>query len=914
MNTTTATPMRQTRLSRALTVSFATLSLVALTAGVAAADRFVATTGSDAANDCSNSGAPCATIPFAVLQATAGETVQVGAGTYTGSVSIDKPLTLRGAQAGVPIASRTAGGTGETIVDARGLAAAISISSGGVTVEGLDLLGDAQTYAGVVMYANADLPNVVVRGNFVRGMALANPNSSFTHFAYGVFGVTGTAGDRKQITGLVVQGNDIRDLGAAGTVAGAGVYLHNVVGATPGTGATITGNAFRNLASRDAGLNRGVGVVIDAGADDALGIPTAPGSGVAVSGNTYANATAGAVLFAANSTFSEGQAAFTNVLALAVNVFRLATIDTVALGRHVTSNALVGFADADGYFATIQNAVDASQPSAELRPTAHVFNETPILTRGVQLLGPRAGEDARTRDPLLGETTLALGVLIRAEGATLDGLSISNPGGIAVHADATATSATVRNCIVTTAVRGIALDRAQSAFAQQNLVTDVDELGISAGSDNLTPTIGDDVVSVAVFQDNEVVDAAVGIGGYLRNSTISRNLMRDHPGIELGAGIAGQFRDSVVEKNVVRNYERGAGILLTGVANRPITRDTIFKCNELLDNYFGILIEPAQTTIDGISIRSNTMTGNTIGALNYPSTPLDATLNWWGCAGGPGTAGCDPAGVNIAYAPFLTATPDCLSCVTNEDCDDNVICNGPEVCDTTTSLCAPGTPPVCDTTPADAQCNVAACQELFGCVVTPVEDGTACDVDPGCSTDDACVAGECLQGPGGGDADQDGICDADDICPFCGLPMELEKVRLVADRGGARPSGKVVVKGSFIAPIGSPEEFNALNPIGIQVFDGGSLAVDAPFLLTECSQRRSIITCKSADRRFNLRVKPFRPRDLTGKQILTFTLSKLDIGPSFQGPVTVVLRHGGQITRTGSMSSCVTAPGLLRCF
>ncbi len=86
------------------------LSLIAQQAG---AVRYVATTGSDAANDCSNSGTPCATIQVAVDAATAGEEIRVAEGTYSGTavvivnrsgtnysykqvVFIDKALTLRG--------------------------------------------------------------------------------------------------------------------------------------------------------------------------------------------------------------------------------------------------------------------------------------------------------------------------------------------------------------------------------------------------------------------------------------------------------------------------------------------------------------------------------------------------------------------------------------------------------------------------------------------------------------------------------------------------------------------------------------------------------------------------------------------------------------------------------------------------
>ncbi len=887
--------------------------LVAALPEAAHADRFVATTGSDAGNDCTNPASPCATIANAIAQASPGEVVTVGAGTFPGSLSVTKPLTLRGAQAGVPIASRTAGSAGETILDARGLASAIHVGSSDVVVEGFDIVGDAATYAGIVLYANADITNVAIRDNFIHGMALANPNASFTQFAYGVFGVTGTLGNRKQISGLVVQGNDIYGLGAAGSVAGAAVYLHNVAGATPGDGATISGNRFRDLATRDTVLNVGAGVVIDAGADDFLGLPIAPSSGVALSGNLYVNSDVGAALIAASSSFSETAASFANVKAIAINIGRQTTIDVATLGRYVFTGSLVAFADSDGYFATIQAAVDASTPAAEVRATAGTFPETVTLTRGIQLLGPRAGEDARTRDPLLGEATITRGIRIRAEGATVDGVTVGNPGGAAIHADQTATTATVRNTRVDGATRGIALDRAQNATVTGSFVKNVTDDAICAGTDSGTQSPLDDVPSIALIESNESVGAKVGVQGYLQFSVVRGNVFRDNPSLELGAGIAGALIDSVVEMNTVSGYERGAGVLLTGSPNRPLTHHTLFRCNSFLDNYFGILIEVTQTTTEGILVRGNTISGNTIGALNYPAVALDATNNWWGCAGGPGTPGCDVAGQNVTFTPFLPIEPECGTCLVDEECDDALFCNGPESCDVIIGQCLPGTPPTCDLGGADPQCNVAACDETFGCVAIPISDGTVCDLGTLCSVSDTCVSGACVAGPGAGDADGDGICDADDTCSDCGFPLVIDRARLIANRGRARDNGKVVVKASFIAPPGSGEELDVSAPIIIQVRDGGSLAVDAPFQLGECKERRGIVTCRSTDRRYNMRVKPFRPRAGTGKQIVTFSLNQLDIGPSFTPPVTVQLRHGAGIVRTGSIATCKTAPGALRC-
>jgi predicted outer membrane repeat protein len=59
--------------------------------------RYVAPVGVDADNNCLNAGSPCATIPRAISQASPGDTVDVAAGAYTESITINKTLVLRGA-------------------------------------------------------------------------------------------------------------------------------------------------------------------------------------------------------------------------------------------------------------------------------------------------------------------------------------------------------------------------------------------------------------------------------------------------------------------------------------------------------------------------------------------------------------------------------------------------------------------------------------------------------------------------------------------------------------------------------------------------------------------------------------------------------------------------------------------------
>ena len=105
-----------------------------------ATDRYVSTTGSDVTGD-GTSGTPWATIQYAVNQSVNGDVINVASGIYNESVTVNKQLTLKGAQFGIDprpyaLSARVPGGPAETIVEGTYNAIVMNITSSNVVVDG----------------------------------------------------------------------------------------------------------------------------------------------------------------------------------------------------------------------------------------------------------------------------------------------------------------------------------------------------------------------------------------------------------------------------------------------------------------------------------------------------------------------------------------------------------------------------------------------------------------------------------------------------------------------------------------------------------------------------------------------------------------------------------------------------------
>lgn len=220
------------------------------------------------------------TIQSAVTFATAGDTINVAAGTYAEAVAINKSLTLLGAQSGVNEAGRTFGAASESTLKPNGGSANLNgvfgvfnVSAANVTIDGFSVgVNGAITGPGGGIYQSSTTAGYTVKNNIVNGFA-------------GRIGINVAAG----ASNASVRGNRVEN----GEPAGLGVYFSN--GATgevvdntiTGTGdgvflegantINITSNTFANLSGVGIGIGQFPGVQ--------------NGANIAVTGNEFNNVT-----------------------------------------------------------------------------------------------------------------------------------------------------------------------------------------------------------------------------------------------------------------------------------------------------------------------------------------------------------------------------------------------------------------------------------------------------------------------------------------------------------------------------------------------------------------------------------------------------------------------------------------------
>ncbi len=365
---------------------------------------------------------------------------------------------------------------------------------------------------------------------------------------------------------------------------------------------------------------------------------------------------------------------------------------------------------------------------------------------------------------------------------------------------------------------------------------------------------------------------------------------------------AREFPFSVIgDGNTVdKNQVNGTALTFEGVYVDGI--NNVFTCNRITNNDTGIFFDTFSTDGTPNTANSNVISGNASTGADAASVvalpPVDGTGNYWGCATGANTLGCDTAIGNIDFTPFAVAEPLCVTCAgAGGDTDDDGVCDPVDNCvndvnATQDNADGDAFGDACDTCPQDADDDI--------------DGDTVCgDVD-NCPND---------ANPGQSDVDSDGIgdlCDADDGAGS----MVLSRVKLKAAKVGAgSPRGKVSLRvlvqddqtGNFLP--------NDLTVNGDVLFDVTAGPFTATVNMGVCVQKNArLIRCSSGDVKAKFKLLPQGANIFPNTYKVAVRLKRHTDTDSPIGPATVTLRQPTtSIDRTDDISACVAKPGKLSC-
>ena len=170
---------------------------------------------------------PYSTIQAAINAATAGDIIEVAAGAYSEQLTINKALTLKGAQAGVdprPGGSRTIGSGTETIVQAAKNQTVVMIKANGVVIDGFQFQQPTGSGGAHCIDGDGNYTGTIFRNNII-----TNLGSGMAVRLYGG-------------TGDLIEKNYLKD------ISGNGIVLRNGNNQmTPATNQKILDNYLENV-------------------------------------------------------------------------------------------------------------------------------------------------------------------------------------------------------------------------------------------------------------------------------------------------------------------------------------------------------------------------------------------------------------------------------------------------------------------------------------------------------------------------------------------------------------------------------------------------------------------------------------------------------------------------------------------
>ncbi len=246
------------------------------------------------------------------------------------------------------------------------------------------------------------------------------------------------------------------------------------------------------------------------------------------------------------------------------------------------------------------------------------------------------------------------------------------------------------------------------------------QVAVGAAGSIVGNTISDNVYIPQSFCAAGILLISDGLD--VRSNTLDDNFC-DLLALTSGSTLSGnniaaarEFPFSVIgDGNTVdKNRVNGTALTFEGVYVDGI--NNAFTCNRITNNDTGIFFDSFSTDGTPNTANSNVISGNSSAGADATSVvalpPVDGTGNYWGCATGANTLGCDTAIGNIDFTPFAVAEPLCVTCAgAGGDTDDDGVCDPVDNC----PLVANGSQDnadgdsvgdACDTCPLDADNDI----------------------------------------------------------------------------------------------------------------------------------------------------------------------------------------------------------------
>jgi hypothetical protein len=88
----------------------------------------------------------------------------------------------------------------------------------------------------------------------------------------------------------------------------------------------------------------------------------------------------------------------------------------------------------------------------------------------------------------------------------------------------------------------------------------------------------------------------------------------------------------------------------------PMT-GTVISQNVITQEDLDIVIHvPPTGSMPAVQVHFNNFPGHTVGLQDVTGVMVNATMNWWGCSGGPDANGCSTVvGSGVLFTPWLTS-------------------------------------------------------------------------------------------------------------------------------------------------------------------------------------------------------------------------------------------------------------------